>query len=781
MIKKTLFFIAIFGMAAHSLVAQIPLSGVVTVQNSKVNTGQTVHVPNVQVASQYAQPNATDNEGKFMLRFAGVESGRQVQLSVTPYGAFKDYVVVNNWDLNQTLGRKSFISIYVAKQEDLDRRKAEMVGINMEKYEARADKTIKRLQAELEIYKKNSDYMNVRYKEIRDSLQIVSQDITTAYRLIEEYAKLLVTQNLDDKEENYINAYHCFIKGELDSVKYYLKEDELDKKYQNLLQLKEESEKEKALAQVLTESVALKEERYEKGINDLIKEWLLLAQTAALQNNYEEAELYYEKSISADLSNAAIIYEFANYLFSIREYSKSENYYLKCLEIYRDLEQENPNTYLADIANVLNGLAKIHIAVHEYSRALEENNQALEIRRKLAAENPKVYLGALARTLMDLGVVYQRTKEYSKGLEVSEEALEILRTLSEENSKNNLADIAKTLNNLAITHYYIQEYPKALEKYENALEIRRKLSEENPKLYLPDVAQTLNNIALLHITMNELSKAQGSYEEALAIYRRVAEENPKAYLADVAMCLQNLAFYYATTNEHLKALEGYDEALVIYRKIAEENPKAYLQTIAIILQNIAYSHYFANGHSNIMIDCYEEVLDIYRKFAEENPNPFLFNVAISLQNLAEVHRNFNEYQKALVETHEALDIFRKLAEENQDYLPHVAGALNNLAGYYLYSQEYMKSEQLAQEAIAFDSTALLPKINLAHALLFQNRYSEAEAIYVELSQTILEEDESYAQSLLDDLEALEKAGAIPEERKADVEKIREILKNELEK
>ena len=288
--------------------AQISLNGVVTVQNSKVNTGKTERVPNAQVSSQNAQPNTTDNEGKFLLRFTGVESGRQVQISVTPYGAYKDYVVVNEWDLNQTLGRKSFVGIYLSKQEDLDTRKAEMVGINIKKYEERADKTIKRLQSELEIYKNNSDYMNVRYKEIRDSLQIVNQDIYTAYELIEEYAKSLVTINLDEKEDNYVNAYNCFAKGELDSVSYYLKADELDKKYQNLLQLKEESEREKSFAQVLSGSASLKEERYETGINDLVKEWVLLAQTASLQNKYEG--------------------------------------YDEALDIYRKLTEEHPKTFL---------------------------------------------------------------------------------------------------------------------------------------------------------------------------------------------------------------------------------------------------------------------------------------------------------------------------------------------------------------------------------------------------------------------------------------------------
>jgi hypothetical protein len=60
-------------------------------------------------------------------------------------------------------------------------------------------------------------------------------------------------------------------------------------------------------------------------------------------------------------------------------------------------------------------------------------------------------------------------------------------------------------------------------------------------------------------------------------------------------------------------------------------------------------------------------------------------------------------------------------------------------------------------------------------LLFQNRFSEAEKIYKELSQ-IKKNNETYVQLLLEDFKELEKAGAVPERHKVDVEKIRKMLR-----
>jgi len=703
--------------------AQISLSGVVTVQNSKVNTGLTVHVPNVQVASPYAQPNTTDNEGKFMLRFTGVEAGRQVQLSVSPFGAFKEYVVVNHWDLNQTLGRKSSLSIYVAKQEDLDLRKAEMVGINMEKYEARADKTIKRLQDELEIYKKNSDYMNFRFKEILDSLQIVNQDITTAYKLIEEYAKSLVTQNLDDKEENYINAYNCFAKGELDSVKYYLKEDELDRKYQELLQLKQEGEKEKEFIQILTESASIKEEHYENGINDLIKEWLLLAQTAALQNKYEEAKLFYEKAIHVDVLNIDLVFIYAEYLYSIREYSKSEEYYQQCLERYRIMEKENPTLYLENIALTLNNLANVHSDVNEYRKALEEYEEALEIRRKLEEEKPNIYL----------------------------------------------VNVAATLNNLAILHAQFNENQKALEEYDEALRIYKKLNMENPKAYLANVALTLNNLSVFYNSINEYFKANEGFEEVLAIYRKLAEDNPETYLADVAKSLNNMAILHRAVSEYSKALEEYEEALEIRRKLAAENPRTYLVDVATTLNNLAVLHRTINQYPKALEDC-EEALAIYRKLVEENPKAYFADIIRTLNNLAILHRTANNFSKSIDYLNIINDLIIKYKEQI-DYTHILVRNYGTLSWFYLFTGEYILSEQSAGLMLELDSTQTWIRSIIAHALLFQNRFTEAVEIY----KALLEENEV---DLLDDLESLENAGVIPEERKPDIEKVREMLKQE---
>jgi len=457
------------------------------------------------------------------------------------------------------------------------------------------------------------------------------------YPLIKEWVERLTVINLDRANENYVKAYDSFANGDFDGISRYLPDEWLEQRTKHAERQKEEGKQQLELLQALTEVAKQNVKIADAELADIAMSYMLKAKAMALENKYEQAISYYEKAINIDPSNADNIWEFAYYLHAIREYSKAEIYYKKCLEIYRKLADENPKAYLPDVATTLNNLGVLHSDLNEYSKALKEYEETLEIRSKLADENPKAYL----------------------------------------------PDVAMTLNNLANLHSDLNEYPKALKEYEEALEIRRKLADENSKAYLPYVAGTLNNLGILHSDIHEYSKALKEYEESLEIYRKLADENPKAYLPNVADTLNNLANLHSDLNEYSKALKECEEALEIHRKFADENPKVYVKN--------------------------------------------------------------------------------------------VAETLGNLSGYYLFTKEYLKSEQSARKALELDG-ASFAKTNLAHALLFQNHFSEAEKIYKELSQTVYRNNETYTQILLDDFDALEKAGVIPESRKADVEKIRKILK-----
>jgi|GEM_PF-6050541 len=145
----------------------------------------------------------------------------------------------------------------------------------------------------------------------------------------------------------------------------------------------------------------------------------------------------------------------------------------------------------------------------------------------------------------------------------------------------------------------------------------------------------------------------------------------------------------------------------------------------------------------------------------------------------EIMAEFKEVQKRISEIEQLTNAKKEETENDSpvNYQNLLAQHYCSLSWYYLFTKDYVQSEQTARKALDLDSFYLSPKTNLAHALLFQNRFSEAEPIYKELSQTIYQDNETYSKALLNDFDELEKAGAIPEVNRADVEKIKQMLRN----
>jgi molybdopterin converting factor small subunit len=209
--KRILFFIINFGIILSSLSQQVQLKGIVTVQNSKTSTGKIQYVKNAEIEhineNNAKTKDVTGDDGKFTLNIKGVKPNTQTQISVIPYGEYADHVVVNKKELQDiTLGRVTPLSIYLCKKGELEQRQAEMIGINMRKLEERLEKDKKRLQNELEELKSKNDYLNVRYGQIRDSLDIISKNIDKAFERIKEYAQTMTLENLDDRDGNYVKA-----------------------------------------------------------------------------------------------------------------------------------------------------------------------------------------------------------------------------------------------------------------------------------------------------------------------------------------------------------------------------------------------------------------------------------------------------------------------------------------------------------------------------------------------------------------------------------------------
>jgi len=277
---------------------QIPLEGVVTVQNSRVNTGKTEYVSDASITHPKAKPTSTDSDGKFRLHITGVGSGTQIGIQVTPMGKYKDFVVVNEREIQDiTLGRSLPVQIYICNKAELDRRKAELIGINMKKQDEMRARKIKELNKRIARLEQENAYASEEYQKTIDSLKVITDDRADALSRIKEYVERMIVINLDRADSVYLNAYRMFEQGELDSVSRYLDQHlDYEKKRAAIQKLESDARDEKELAEQLTTNAEQKFAKAEQERKSLVETLLLNARSKASLYLYSDAIDAYENN-----------------------------------------------------------------------------------------------------------------------------------------------------------------------------------------------------------------------------------------------------------------------------------------------------------------------------------------------------------------------------------------------------------------------------------------------------------------------------------------------------
>jgi tetratricopeptide (TPR) repeat protein len=246
------------------------------------------------------------------------------------------------------------------------------------------------------------------------------------------------------------------------------------------------------------------------------------------------------------------------------------------------------------------------------------------------------------------------------------------------------------------------------------------------------------------------------------------------YLPDLASILNNIGADYSDQHEYVRAGEYYHRCLEILEQLVQENPKVYLPYLAMILYNIGSNYRSLNEYFKAK-EYFQKCIEIWEQLYNDNPAVYAVNFYNILVNLSTAYSKIADYPSAIQYQSYSLDLLNRHREQFQQYNSKLGSICGNLSWYYFFTREYALSEQSALKGLETDSSQVWIKTNLAHSLLFQNRFAEAEAMYKELSQTIHTDNETFTQTILGDFDALEEAGAIPAERKADVEKIRKLL------
>lgn len=282
--KITIYSVIISLLCTCSMQAQqINLNGLVSIHNSKYETGEIQYVPNAFVSADFTTSTNTDGNGKFSLVFSGIPSGTDVSVKVKK----ADWEIVNKKTLQEVVvGRLTPIRIFLAKKGKINQARVELYNVSLDALTARRDRLIAQLRRDdaesQEVIKELEQKLNRTISNRFEAEELLNKQLAATKQRLPEFSLKLAKVNLDFASEMYRTAYEHFKKGEIEEAIEAIDEAVLDKEAEDAKIKLWQARKD--ISNLDTALVANKEQ-----LRELIKSYYLLARSLQEQAQNQEA------------------------------------------------------------------------------------------------------------------------------------------------------------------------------------------------------------------------------------------------------------------------------------------------------------------------------------------------------------------------------------------------------------------------------------------------------------------------------------------------------------
>lgn len=302
--------------------------------------------------------------------------------------------------------------------------------------------------------------------------------------------------------------------------------------------------------------------------------------------------------------------------------------------------------------------------------------------------------------------------------------------------------------------------------YKTALDIRKRLAESNPQTYGFALAQCYYGLATLYKNTQRYEESELMYKSVLGIFKCLVESNPQTYEPALAETYNILAILYSETQRYAESEQMYKAAIAIYERLYEGAPQQYQSRLAKGYYWYGMGMINSNKYHDA-IDPFERSLKLCKDMTNDETGKSLY--VANLACLVDLHSNDKDYATAYTYNKELLPLLKANYEGNAvAWKSGYCGKLISQSFCTNVLGKFEEGELHSLEALKVDSTQHLAYTNLAAAYLLQGKYQDAEKLYRQYKS-------EFKETLLTDLDELAKAGVIPSERMADVEKIKKML------
>ena len=699
----------------------------------------------VKVATSPNGVVSDKKNGQFVLKLDGLGMGDPLgMVTVSKRGM----VVLNKDEVAKWSVQKKPLVLILCDANEFQKLKDRLVAIGR----SQAKKKHKQELAKLEALNAKKQLTLEQYYAKQDS---IDKKMEHALAHMDEYADLFA--RIDESEIDAVSqkAFDLFKQGHIDEAIDLFKKNEQKAKMPSI------SEKTEEMRQLADSAGSLAQQ----DIDESMEQAKAYVEALKYKGEWEEAGRVL-KELADTLGTYEAMMEYADFARRQNQYAEAETYYKLCKDKIAPLVKTNPELYEPQLAKVYINLGVVYYCTKRFNESEQMHKAALEIRKRLADANPQAHEPDLAVCYKHLGLLYFETQRYDESEQMHKAALQIRKRLADANPQTYESDLADNYNNLACLYRATQRYAESELLSKTAMAIYKRLADANPQACEPDLARSYNNLANLYSDTQRYTESEKMYKDALEILKRLADANPQAYEPDLAATYNNLANLYSKTQRYAESEQMYKAAIAIYERLYEGAPQQYLSRLAKRYFDYGMAM-LNNNKSNEAIEPVERSLKLCKDMMNDKPDKALY--AANLSCLVGLHNTNKDYATAYTYNKELLPLLKANYDDDAVKWKVVySGQLLSQSFYANVLGKFEEGELHSLEALKVDSTQHLAYTNLAAAYLLQGKYEAAEKLYRQYKSELKE-------GFLSDFDELAKAGVIPAERMADVEKIKKML------
>lgn len=600
--------------------------------------------------------------------------------------------------------------------------------------------------------------------------------------LYENLANVYLSTNRFKESENaHMSALAIFKRLAKENPKTY--ESKLAASYNNLANLYMEAK------------------RFQEG------ETMLIKAIAIQESLAKDDPNTYEPDLALTYASLANIYR------ETGQFVKCEKRYKMALGILKLRVKNNPKAYNPYIARLYNDLAILYDDTQKFKESENMHKAAIAILEHLVKESPNAYEPDLAQSYYNLGKFYKKVHRTNESEYYTKAALEIHERLSKYNNALYEPNLAQSYLLLALLYYNGNRFMESEEMHKKALKIYEHLTNKNPNAYKLNLALTYHSLAILYRDIQRFKESEEMQKCAIVIYEHLVREIPNVYDLNLAISYYSIALLYGKNQCYEECKKNIKAAINIYERLYKETTNEDIQCMFAESYGILASLYYDNLQIKESEEMYKKCIIIYERLYESNSQKFQKRLSNSYYRLGVSMIKNNNYQDAIIQFERYIKLINYINKDETDmslytsslcYLVDLYSNEKNYTKAYSYNEvlipllkvnyeenaqrwkteynnkalnqsfyanllgKFKEGEQYSLEAIEIDSTQHIAYTNLAAALLFQGKFEEAEKLYLEYK-------DEFKNSFIDDFAEFERLGVIPEERKADVERIKAIL------